>query len=57
MPNPTQTDGYLGSRFREGTFIGVTAACLYLLMALVTYSRGDPGWSATGTGAPVSNLG
>jgi len=57
VPNPTQTDGYLGSRFREGTFIGVTAACLYLLMALVTYSRGDPGWSATGTGAPVSNLG
>ena len=57
MPNSTDTDGYLGSRFREGTFIGVTAACLYLLMALVTYSARDPGWSATGSDAPVSNLG
>jgi len=57
VPNTTDTNGYLGSRFREGTFIGVTAACLYLLMALITYSRSDPGWSATGTGAPVSNLG
>jgi S-DNA-T family DNA segregation ATPase FtsK/SpoIIIE len=57
VPNSTDIDGFLGSRFREGTFIGVTAACLYLLMALVTYSASDPGWSATGSDAPVSNLG
>ena len=57
MPNNTDTDGYLASRVREGTFIGVTAACLYLLMALLTYSERDPGWSATGSDAPVSNLG
>jgi S-DNA-T family DNA segregation ATPase FtsK/SpoIIIE len=57
VPNSTDTDSYLGSRFREGAFIGVTAVCLYLLMALLTYSARDPGWSATGTGAPVSNLG
>lgn len=57
MPNSANTDSFLGSRFREGAFIGVTAVCLYLLMALLTYSTRDPGWSATGTGAPISNLG
>jgi S-DNA-T family DNA segregation ATPase FtsK/SpoIIIE len=50
-------DSLLGSRLREGAFIGVTAVCLYLLMALVTYSTRDPGWSATGSGAPIDNLG
>ncbi len=50
-------DNVLGARLREGAFIGVTAVCLYLLMALVTYSSGDPGWSATGDNASISNLG
>ena len=40
----------LGPRLREGAFIGVSAICLYLLLALLTYSPRDPGWSATGTG-------
>ncbi len=53
----TNTDNFLGPRLREGAFIGVTAVCLYLLMALLTYSARDPGWSATGTGAAISNLG
>jgi len=57
VPDSTDTHSHLGSRFREGAFIGVTAVCLYLLMALLTYSARDPGWSATGSGAPVSNLG
>lgn len=57
MPDTTNTDSYSGSRFREGAFIGVTAVCVYLLMALLTYSARDPGWSATGSGAPISNLG
>ncbi|NND68421.1 MAG: cell division protein FtsK [Halioglobus sp.] len=51
------SDNILGARLREGAFIGVTAACLYLLMALVTYSSGDPGWSGTGDSARISNLG
>ena len=53
----TKSDRIIGSRLREGAFIGVTAVCLYLLMALLTYSQGDPGWSATGTGADIRNLG
>ncbi len=57
MPKSTNADSFLGSRLREGAFIGVTAMCLYLLMALVTYSARDPGWSATGSGAPIHNLG
>ena len=44
-------------RLRDVLFIGVGAACLFVLMALLTYSSSDPGWSASGTGAAVSNLG
>ena len=44
-------------RLRDVLFIGVGAACLFVLMALLTYSRSDPGWSASGTGDAVSNLG
>ncbi|MCR9104622.1 MAG: DNA translocase FtsK 4TM domain-containing protein [Gammaproteobacteria bacterium] len=51
------TESFLGPRLREGAFIGVTAVCLYLLMALLTYSPADPGWSATGSGAKIDNLG
>jgi S-DNA-T family DNA segregation ATPase FtsK/SpoIIIE len=51
------TESPWGPRWREGAFIGISAACLYLLLALVTYSTGDPGWSATGSGGAVRNLG
>ena len=57
MPDTTNTESFMGPRLREGAFIGVSAVCLYLLMALVTYSPGDPGWSATGSGAAIKNLG
>ena len=57
MTDSTNTSSFLGSRLREGAFIGVAAVCLYLLMALLTYSASDPGWSATGNGAGISNLG
>ena len=57
MPETTKTDNFLGPRLREGAFIGVSAACLYILLALMTYSPRDPGWSATGTGSGIANLG
>ncbi|MFT4520630.1 MAG: S-DNA-T family DNA segregation ATPase FtsK/SpoIIIE [Halioglobus sp.] len=57
MPDSTNTETFLGPRLREGAFIGVTAVCVYLLMALITYSAQDPGWSATGSGGSISNLG
>jgi S-DNA-T family DNA segregation ATPase FtsK/SpoIIIE len=57
VPNSTNANSFISSRLREGAFIGVTAVCLYLLMALASYSVRDPGWSATGSGARISNLG
>ncbi|MBP8926160.1 MAG: DNA translocase FtsK 4TM domain-containing protein [Pseudomonadales bacterium] len=42
---------------REGVIIGLVALGAYLLLALGTYSVGDPGWSSTGNGAAISNSG
>jgi len=53
----SKSDNFLGPRLREGAFIGVSAVCLYLLLALMTYSPRDPGWSATGAGGKIGNLG
>ncbi|MDB6062298.1 MAG: cell division protein FtsK [Verrucomicrobiaceae bacterium] len=44
-------------RLREGAFIGLVAACLYLVMALVSYHVEDPGWSRTGSGDRIHNTG
>ena len=44
-------------RLREGAFIGVSAVCAYLLLALFSYSTTDPGWSATGMGNGIDNAG
>ena len=57
MPETTDTDNFLGPRLREGAFIGISAACCYLMMALFTYSASDPGWSATGSGGAIVNAG
>jgi len=48
---------FLGPRLREGAFIGITAACLYLLLSLLSYTPDDPGWSATGSSDYVANTG
>lgn len=57
VQDTTELQTGLGPRLREGAFIGVTAICLYTLMALLTYSASDPGWSATGSGGVIANLG
>ncbi len=46
-----------GRGLREGALLLFLVAGLYLLLALVSYNRGDPGWSQTGLGRPVANLG
>lgn len=43
-------------RLRDALFIAVSAGCLFVLLALVSYDGADPGWSASGTGS-VRNLG
>jgi S-DNA-T family DNA segregation ATPase FtsK/SpoIIIE len=40
---------------REGLMIAWVALAAYLLLAIGTYSVGDPGWSSTGNGAGISN--
>jgi S-DNA-T family DNA segregation ATPase FtsK/SpoIIIE len=40
---------------KEGTLIAFCAIGLYLLMALLTYNEGDPGWSSTGTNLVIAN--
>ena len=40
---------------REGTLIGLITLCAYLTLSLTTYHSGDPGWSKTGSGAPIEN--
>ncbi len=57
MPEKSGQHSVLGPRLREGAFIAVSAACLYVLLALVTYSPRDPGWSATGSGTRIVNAG
>jgi len=37
--------------------IAFVALCLYLLLALMTYSSDDPGWSSTGRGGDIVNIG
>ncbi len=52
---PTES---LGVRvIREGALIGLVAVCAYLLLALLTYDPGDPGWSHTGDNLRVQNAG
>ena len=57
VPETTKNENITATRLREGAFIGVSAVCLYFLLALVTYSPQDPGWSATGSGSGISNMG
>jgi S-DNA-T family DNA segregation ATPase FtsK/SpoIIIE len=42
---------------RESWWLLVVALVAYLALILATYSRGDPSWSFSGTGAPLSNKG
>ena len=40
---------------REGTLIGLAALSVFLLITLVSYHPGDPGWSRTGTNDRILN--
>jgi S-DNA-T family DNA segregation ATPase FtsK/SpoIIIE len=45
------------SRLREGAMAMLLAAGAYLLLALLTYSSNDPGWTFTGERGRIENLG
>ena len=42
---------------REVLVIALAALTGYLLICLVSYSSTDPGWTSTGDGGPIRNLG
>ena len=42
---------------REVLVIALVALTGYLLICLVSYSSTDPGWTSTGDGSPIQNLG
>ncbi len=48
---------HLSRAAREGTLFIVGAIALYLLIALLTYHPGDPGWSYSGPTGEVRNSG
>lgn len=48
---------HISHRLREGAFIICLALAAYLLLSLVTYTPGDPGWSHTGSAGIVDNKG
>jgi S-DNA-T family DNA segregation ATPase FtsK/SpoIIIE len=52
-----QQEGPRSIWMREGLLIAVASACAYVLVSLLSYHEGDPGWSATGNGGAVRNLG
>ncbi len=58
---PSDEASELSPRFarlvRESWWLLVVAALLYLGLILATYTKTDPGWSFSGTGAPLQNRG
>ncbi len=58
---PSDEASALSPRFarlvRESWWLLVVAAFLYLGLILATYTKTDPGWSFSGTGAPLQNRG
>lgn len=61
-PKPTPNE--LGSdfaekvvpRLKEGAFIGLVAIALYLVLALISFDKQDPGWTYTGANETVNNI-
>jgi len=56
-----QANGALASHLdrtlREGSMLLLAAIALFLLLSLITYHGGDPGWSYSGPGGSVRNAG
>ncbi|MGQ0545398.1 MAG: DNA translocase FtsK 4TM domain-containing protein, partial [Betaproteobacteria bacterium] len=55
--SPAPLPAKLAGLLREAKWLVLVALALYLLLVFVTYDRADPGWSHSGTDAPVRNAG
>lgn len=49
--------GPMSRGLREGGLLVLGAVAVYLFMSLVSYDPGDPGWSRSGTGDKIANIG
>ncbi len=56
-PSTTPDHPFLHKRLKEGLFILLIAIGLFVFLAFITYHRTDPGWSNTGDGGHVANMG
>jgi S-DNA-T family DNA segregation ATPase FtsK/SpoIIIE len=54
---PRELSPRMSRLLRESWWLLVVAAFLYLALTLVTYTKTDPAWSFSGTGAPIGNRG
>jgi S-DNA-T family DNA segregation ATPase FtsK/SpoIIIE len=54
---PRELSPRMSRLLRESWWLLVVAAFLYLALTLVTYTKSDPAWSFSGTGAPIGNRG
>ena len=56
-PPPRELSPRIARLLRESWWLLVVACFLYLALILATYTQADPGWSRTGSGAPIVNRG
>ncbi|MBL6751480.1 MAG: DNA translocase FtsK 4TM domain-containing protein [Nevskia sp.] len=54
---PAPESGWIERLPREAALLACTGAALFLLVALVSFHPDDPGWSSSGSGGAVRNLG
>ncbi len=55
MNETTPVQNTLLRILKEGALIGWLLLCIYLLVALTSYSSSDPGWSSTGNSTYIKN--
>jgi len=55
--SPAPLPAKLAGLLREAKWLALVALALYVLLVFATYDRADPGWSHSGTDAPVRNAG
>ncbi len=48
---------HMNRGLREGGLFVLGAIAIYLLISLASYSSGDPGWSRSGSGKQIANIG
>jgi len=56
-PNAVPLTHHVSRGVREGALIVLSAIAVYLLVSLLSYSNGDPGWSHSGPRGAVQNVG